>query len=446
MRVLIFGLGLLGGGYAAASYFLDQGAEVRITDLRSEAVLGEPLAILKARGANVICQEHREEDFFWADIVIKNPAVSEKNPLLGLAHRVENDISYLFSSPLIEKINIIAITGTKGKTTTAAAIAHVLNTLGKEALQCGNMGISGFSILLELEKREKEGIPLPEYLVCELSSWQIRDTFSAMRERLPEFQVIVLTSLFPDHLNSYADYEAYKKDKWLLFTGKSKYILVSKKNILDVLESTKTSEKKISSIENIPGCSSVEPRFQPTWAVCKKLGFAGKLIKSSLSTFRGVPHRQEQVAFHDNIVFINDSSATIPDAVAFSCSSCPYPYVLICGGTDKNLSPLPMLGALNEAKAVILLDGNFTRNKLMPILIGNDISFHGPFSSMQESVATAYDIVKEDNKLKNSMPITAIMLSPGAASFGMFKHEFDRGDQFRESVNSIVSDTYMTSG
>ncbi len=441
MRVLIFGLGLLGGGFAAASYFIDQGAQVRITDLRSETVLGEPLAILKSRGATVICHEHREEDFFWADIVIKNPAVSDKHPLLGLARRVENDISYLFNSQLIKKIKIIAITGTKGKTTTAAAIAHVLNTNGKEALQCGNMGISGFSILLELEKREKEGTPLPEYLVCELSSWQIRDTFTAMREKLPIFRTIILTSLFPDHLNSYADYESYKKDKWLLFTGKSKHILVSKQNFSDVIESIKISEKKIFPIESTPGCSSVEPRLQPTWAACRKLGLSAKQIKSSFSTFRGVPHRQEQVAFHENLIFINDSSATIPEAVAFSCSSCPYPYALICGGTDKNLSPLPMLIALSKAKAVILLDGNFTRNKLMPILISNDIPFLGPFSSMKESVEVAYSMIQEENKLKNTMPITAIILSPGATSFGLFKHEFDRGDQFREIANTIMGKT-----
>jgi UDP-N-acetylmuramoylalanine--D-glutamate ligase len=441
MRVLIFGLGLLGGGFAAASYFLDQGAEVRITDLRSESVLGEPLAILKSRGATAICQEHREEDFFWADIVIKNPAVSDKNPLLGLARRIENDISYLFYSPLIQNLKIIAITGTKGKTTTAAAVAHVLHTNEREALQCGNMGISGFSILLELEKREKEGKPLPQYLVCELSSWQIRDTFAAMREQLPEFCIIVLTSLFPDHLNTYTDYESYKKDKWLLFTGKSKYILVSKQNRQDVIDSVKTSQKKILSIEQTPGCLSVEPRFQPTWAVCKKLGLTAKQIKTSLSTFRGVPHRQEQVGVYENIVFINDSSATIPEAVAFSCSSCPYPYVLICGGTDKNLSPLPMLNALNEAKEVVLLDGNFTRNKLMPILISNDIPFLGPFSSMRESVEAAYAVVVEEKKLKNTMPITAIMLSPGAASFGMFKHEFDRGDQFCEIAHALTNTT-----
>ena len=79
MRVLIFGFGVLGGGYAAATYFLDRGDEVRITDLRSEQELGEPLQLLKRRGASIVCQTHREEDFEWAELVIKNPAVPIEN-------------------------------------------------------------------------------------------------------------------------------------------------------------------------------------------------------------------------------------------------------------------------------------------------------------------------------------------------------------------------------
>ena len=149
MKILIFGLGTLGGGFSAAKYFLDRQDEVRITDLRSEAVLGTPLAILKSHGATAIVQEHRKEDFIWADIVIKNPAVAANNPLLECAKRVETDITFLFSSALLKGIDIIAITGTKGKTTTAAAVSHVLNSNGHEAIQCGNMGISGFSVLSE---------------------------------------------------------------------------------------------------------------------------------------------------------------------------------------------------------------------------------------------------------------------------------------------------------
>jgi len=439
MKVLIFGLGVLGGGFASASYFLDQGDEVRITDLRSETVLGGPLAILKRKGALAICQEHRQEDFLWADVVIKNPAVSDKNPLLALAKRVETDISYLFSSPLLKNIQIIAITGTKGKTTTAAAIAHVLNANKKEALQCGNMGISGFSVLAELHKRTVEGAPLPSYLVCELSSWQIRDIHAAMKKSVPEFRLVLLTSLFPDHLNSYTDFNAYKSDKWLLLSGRSRQVIVSSVNIADVKATTTIASGKLFAFENVPGSMNVEARLRPAWAACRKLGLSPKAILQAFETFSGVPHRQEQVGIIGNVVFINDSSATIPEAVAFSCGSSSWPYMLICGGTDKNLSAEAMLPAIAEAVAVFLLDGSFTRNKLIPLLQKNNITYQGPFDSMQEAVFQSYRCSQEYSPKLSENGTLAIILSPGAASFGMFKHEFDRGEQFKAKVLEIHS-------
>lgn len=437
MKVLIFGLGVLGGGFASASFFLDQGDEVRITDLRSETVLGGPLAILKSKGALAICQEHREEDFLWADIVIKNPAVSHKNPYLAFAKRVETDMSYLFASPFLKDIQVIAITGTKGKTTTAAAIAHVLNTDNKESLQCGNMGISGFSVLAELQKRTNEGKPLPSYLVCELSSWQIRDIYASMRESLPNFRLIILTSLFPDHLNTYSDFEEYKKDKWLLFTSRCKQVLISKDNLVEVKATTKILPNRLFAIEDVPGANKVEPRLRPAWAACRKLGMSAKAILEAFEAFRGVPHRQEQVGVIDNIMFINDSSATIPEAVSFSCGSCPWPYTLICGGTDKNLSAEAMKSALAGASAIFILDGSFTKNKLLPLLEKERFAYHGPFHSMRDAVQQAFRLTRDFQQKQESSQTFAIILSPGAASFGMFKHEFDRGDQFKESVMEI---------
>src|SRR5690554_4602027 len=173
MRVLIFGLGTLGGGFASAGYFLDRDHEVRVTDMRPESELGNPVEILRERGALVVCGEHREVDFRWADLVVKNPAVSPNNQYLQYANRITTDIAYLLESPLVQPLKKIAVTGTKGKTTTVAAVAHILEKQGHEALQMGNMGISGFSILAELERRLHKGKSLPEYLICEFSSWQI---------------------------------------------------------------------------------------------------------------------------------------------------------------------------------------------------------------------------------------------------------------------------------
>jgi UDP-N-acetylmuramoylalanine--D-glutamate ligase len=431
MRVLIFGLGTLGGGFAAAKYFLDKGDEVRITDLRSESVLGGPLAILKSKGAMAILQEHRKEDFLWADIVIKNPAVAATHPLLEFATRVESDLSFLFTSSLMKGIDVIAITGTKGKTTTAAATAHVLGQCGFEAMQCGNMGISGFSVLTELQARFDSGRPMPRYVVCELSSWQIRDLYCSTGNHMPQFKIVVMTSLFPDHLNSYGDFNAYKHDKWLLLSSKSNQILVSQDLFDDVKANATLGSNKLLAIESIPGAKRIETRFQPTWAICRRLGIQSKQLASALGSFRGVPHRQEQVAMGGNIVFINDSSATIPEAVSFSTTSCPWQYVLICGGTDKNLLAEPMLNALKRALSIHILDGSFTRNKLLPLLQAHELDYQGPFGTMKEAFDSALASAQAVLGKRSDKPIVAVMLSPGAASFVFFKHEFDRGDQFK---------------
>lgn len=434
MRVLIFGLGILGGGFAAASYFLDRGDELRITDLRAEEELGEPLELLKKRGATVICKTHRKEDFEWADLVIKNPAVPPDSPFLASAKQVVTDISYLLTSPLIRSIPIVVVTGTKGKTTTVAAVTHALNSLGQETIQFGNMGISGFSVLAELEKRVATNQSFPKFLLCELSSWQIRDLSDISEKNLPSFKTVVLTSLFPDHLNKYNSFQAYKEDKWLLFTTATTRMIVPEHVYEEVVSSVAIKPRNIRTIESFMGVEKQNPRLQPAWAVCRSLGLGTKQITNAFNNFRGVPHRQEPLEVKNEILFINDSAATIPEAVNFTCTNSPWLFHLICGGTDKNLQAEGMLTALNIALGIHLLDGSFTVNKLIPLLKKEKISYFGPFSSMQDAVNSAYNQAKLDFPTHKTV---TVILSPGAASFGMFKHEFDRGDQFRDIVNNL---------
>ena len=147
------------------------------------------------------------------------------------------------------------MTGTKGKTTTVAATTHVLNQTKGETLQLGNMGVSGFTILDILEKRAKMGEAMPLYLVSELSSWQIRDLFKLSPRKLPRFKALLLTSLFPDHLNSYSDYQAYKEDKWLFSKLELPVIVpaeISQELINAKVDSIKTIESFLVMRSNLP--------------------------------------------------------------------------------------------------------------------------------------------------------------------------------------------------
>ena len=439
MKVLIFGLGMNGGGYAAATYFLDHGDEVRITDLKGTCDLGIEMDALTARGATCIAGIHRSEDFQWADIVIKNPAIPPDHPMLSFARMVVNDFAWLFSSPWCEQTKIIAITGTKGKTTTSAAVAHVLKNLGYEAMQCGNMGISGFTILRDWERRHDEGQKIPDYLVCEFSSWLIRDTVMALHELLPPMEICALTNFYPDHLNSYESIEKYLEDKMELFSPSTKMAVVPDVMIKRIQKQTRLDRKHVRGIDR--SCAKEldqMPHLKSAYAILLALGFKYKPILKALETFSGVPHRIEQVGSLGNILFVNDSAATIPEAVLFSYAKFRTMAVhLICGGTDKNLCADSMLDVVKNASSISLLDGSFTRNKLIPLLQANEISYQGPFTTMQDALQGSYALALMKATELTELP-QVVLLSPGSASFELFANEFDRGNQFKSLVKALL--------
>lgn len=437
MKALVFGFGSHGGGFAAAKYFLDRGWEVRITDRNSARSLGEGIRYCEERGAHLVLGRHREEDFLWADIVVKSPAIDHNHPLLGKARRIVTDFSCLFEFPDIDKIRIIAITGTKGKTTTASAVAHVLASQGSEALMCGNMGISAFRVLEDLERRRDEGRPYPAYIVCELSSWQVADTFGCA-SKVPVFEASCLTSFFADHQNYYHSVQAYVQDKLKLFSHPARK-LVSPDSMMEAISAASGVDKsRIVSIER-SSRRVASPVLAPCHAICRALGIRSRDIDAALKTFPGVPHRNEMVRFHRNMIFINDSAATVPEAVEFTVDSCysNVPLFLICGGTDKELSAEGMREALRRASSRCLLDGSFTRKKLVPLLEAERLDYKGPFGTMEEaldaSLSDALAFVSGDGSVMTAV----VLLSPGAASFELFKDEFDRGDAFKRLVGAL---------
>lgn len=440
MKVLIFGFGVHGGGYAAASYFLARGHEVRITDQRDSIALGTEPSLLAEKGAELSLGGHKEEDVLWADIVVKNPAVPTSHPLLRKAKKITNDLAWLLTSPFIKDRHIIAVTGTKGKTTTASAIAHILQATGHTAQLCGNMGISGFSILDEWEKATSNNIALPEYLVCEFSSWQIRDTAQALAPAgFPTFDIAVMTSFFPDHLNTYSGLESYRKDKLTLFGAHCTAVLGPENMRKTFLTELKLPSGRIKTMEKLSVSMSndLQQFLRAAYAAARVLKIPASRINDALHTFKGVSHRQEIIGTVGNIVFVNDSAATIPEAVTFTYSSFSNMTVhLICGGTDKNLEAASLTEPFKQAQSIILLDGSFTREKILPLLRKLGLPYHGPFTTMKEAITTAW---QQARNISTASTITQlILLSPGAASFELFKHEFDRGDQFRSEAQLLM--------
>src|SRR5581483_3707564 len=206
-RVLIMGLGLQGSGMAAARYASQQGAIVRVTDMQSPDVLAPSVQALDGLPIEFVLGQHREEDFIWADIVIRNPGVPRSSPYLLLAQehgaRIEMEIALFF---LACPGKIIGITGTRGKTTTSTLIYEILRAQGVPVVLGGNVaGVETLSLLPH--------ITTETLVVLELSSWQLE----GLAPHALSPAVAVMTNVYPDHLNTYSGMEEYAEAKANIF-------------------------------------------------------------------------------------------------------------------------------------------------------------------------------------------------------------------------------------
>ena len=204
-RITLIGLGTRSGGLGVARYLVSQGAVVTVTDMRPAEALAEPLAALSGLPIRFVLGGHQERDFTpeRADLIVRNPGVPRRAPLLEVARShgipVEMEMSLFFracSAP------IVGITGTKGKTTVSTLTGEMLRPAFPDVVVAGNMGVSALEQLPRLRPDEP--------VVIELSSWQLE----ALIEHGLAPRVAVLTLIAEDHLNTYdgfADYAATKR-------------------------------------------------------------------------------------------------------------------------------------------------------------------------------------------------------------------------------------------
>src|SRR5437763_363406 len=206
-RVLIMGLGLNGSGIASARYTAQRGAIVRVTDMRSAEVLAPSIQALEGLPIEYVLGEHRNEDFLWAEMVIRVPGVRRNSPYLQLARKhgaqIELEIALFFQEC---PGRIIGVTGTRGKTTITALIYEILRASGAPTIIGGNVaGVETLSLLPQIT---------PEtWVVLELSSWQLE----GLAPHAISPPVAVMTNVYPDHLDSYDIMEQYAEAKAAIF-------------------------------------------------------------------------------------------------------------------------------------------------------------------------------------------------------------------------------------
>lgn len=451
-KVTVLGLGLLGRGVGDTQFLAECGAELIVTDLKTEVELRESLEKLKGfSNITYVLGEHRLEDFRNRDFILKAAGVPLDSPYVLEAKK--NNIPVRMSAALFAKLSgipMVGVTGTRGKSTVTHMIHHVLkeSVEGEGTILGGN--IRGISNLQLLKDVSEESIG-----VFELDSWQLQ----GFGEEKISPQVAVFTNFMSDHLNYYLRASernsrtpsdifergteassAYKEATDAYFEDKAQIFL--HQEVGDVLITTpevfreaQTYAKKhsltlrgevaLADISVIPDdvplvMPGMHNRLNAALAVeaLRALSFSDEQIFAGLATFRGVPGRLEFMGERKGVKIVNDNNATTPEATVEGLRAVAdgKNVVLIMGGADKGLLLDTLLQNIQKyAKHVVMLPGTGTERmrESMP-----DATYA---SSLAEAINSAF---------ANAENGDIILFSPAFASFGMFKNEYDRNDQF----------------
>jgi UDP-N-acetylmuramoylalanine--D-glutamate ligase len=445
-------LGLGASGNAAAKLALEKGGEVYVSDLHPEPSAAVGATQLRALGARVELGGHDLETLARSDTVVVSPGIPPDAPVLQALHArgcrwiSEPEFAFRFlDGPLI------AVTGTNGKTTTAAMTAQLLREAGMRAGLGGNIG-SAFgppaSALALLE-------PAPEWFVVELSSFQLADIVDFVPT------IGVLTNLAPDHLDRYPDVEAYYADKARFFdnaTPDTSWVLNAEvpeveelagdapgrryRFGLDVEDDTHAFvrdgvltlcledglEEPLLPQDALPTLGRHNVANALAAALAGGLaGVAPGAAARGLGSFKPLPHRLELVAEERGLRWVNDSKATNVAAACGALRSLQGNLVVLLGGKDKGEDFSPLRAALHEGVRGVVLYGE-ARRRLAAALEGT-VPLRTVDGTFQEAVAAGRDLAR---------PGDFLLLSPACSSFDMFENYEARGSLFAALARGVA--------
>lgn len=425
-KVLIFGLGILGGGVAVTRFLRELGSKIRVTDRQTASILKPSLDQLAGYpDINYTFGEPLKSDFEWADIIVRNPSVPWHHPLLDYARTLNKNI--VMESQLFVQyagIQTIGVTGTRGKTTTTMMLYDIMHKLSsKQVILGGNLVRQ--PVLPQLTQIFD---PAKTLAILELSSWQLQ-TFASHSLSV---NYALLTNLFPDHLNYYPSLQTYYQDKMAIFSHQSTRDVVCFNRHQPEFETwAKSARGQVIwfDIDDLPGETDLQipgkhnrENAAAALVLAEKFNFPRDQILNVLTAFKGVPYRLQTIKVIKGIEVINDTTSTTPVATLAALACVKKPVALILGGFSAQLPVNELARVINhEVRGVFLLSGKGTE-EIKPYLNPNLIRLE------------TTDLSTAVNGALKEPGIKTLLFSPGFKSFGLFKNEFDRGEKF----NSIV--------
>lgn len=444
-HITILGLGLLGRGVGDAAFLAGCGASVVVTDKKSGAELAESVARLK-KFPNIEFHlgGHRAEDFEHADLVIKAAGVPLDSPEIATARK--HNVPVAMSTALFAKYamkmgaKVVGVTGTRGKSTTAQMIYEILRAAprpsseqARKVLLGGN--VRGVSTLAMLSR-----VTLDTIAVLELDSWQLQ----GFGDLNISPNIAVFTNLMPDHLNYYGgDMEKYFADKANIFRyqhqGDTLIIGSILQGKIEAMQPEVAPQVPQPIPEDwklkIPGEHNRENAALAA-ATLRALELSDEEIKMGLEAFEGIEGRLQFVREVNGVKIYNDNNSTTPEATIAALNALGKNITLIVGGSEKDLDLKELVSSIKEnvSRVILLAHENYKGSaRLAKELSDANIGFEEA-DTLQQAVDMAMRGIDAPHEAK---PREAILFSPAFASFGMFKNEYERGDEFLRIVRSL---------
>jgi len=431
-RAVVIGLGV--SGRAAARVLTDEGAEVRVSEVRPAGELEVPDGL---EGVQVLAGGHRDEHLEGASLVVLSPGVPEATPIVRRALELGIPVwSELEIGARLCTAPYVAVTGTNGKTTTTEMLAACLRAAGLDAVACGNIGLP-FSIAA------REG---HDALAVEASSFQLRfhESFSP--------RVSVLLNLAPDHLDWHGTLDAYAEAKARVFAnqtdddvhvgnaGDAAAAEVSRRARCRIVwfRASRPADGEVGFEEgeivsrvdgelrlgSFPG-KTTGLRSDAAAAAAAALGFGLGVdaVAAGLAVVPTLPHRGEVVAEVDGVRFVDDSKATNPHAALASLEG-REEVVLIAGGLAKGVDLRPLGSAARALTAVVAIgEARWEVVRVFEGIVPTRMA-----SSMEGAVRAAMEL---------SSKVGTVLLAPACASQDMFRDYAERGERFAAAARAL---------
>jgi UDP-N-acetylmuramoylalanine--D-glutamate ligase len=433
-------------GVAAARLLRRHRVEVTLCDRRPAAEAPAEAAALEREG--VACVWGRDDERLLAghDFVVWSPGIPVGHPLAraaaaaGLPVIGELELGYRAA-----RAPLVCVTGTNGKSTTTDLVGALVRAAGREVEVCGNIGRA----LCEVAER----VSPAGLLVVEVSSFQL-ETVDRLRPSIATW-----LNLTPDHLDRHGSLEAYAAAKQRLFARQTEEdwaILnaddpeVSRRrtgagqpsefSVTRAVDEGAYAEDGWLWLARRGGRERLMPRAElrlpgphnlanalAALATVLPLDPAPALLRGVLREYAGLEHRLEPAGELQGVRFVNDSKATNGDSLRVALQSFPEPVVLIAGGRDKgqDFRPLAPLVARHVRHLVLIGEGAAAMARAWP-----DVSQERA-GSLADAVRAAFEAARGSRAV--------VLLSPGCASFDMFRDYEDRGRRFKDEVTRLAA-------